>query len=648
MARHDAVEQYEQALKAGQKYYRSALQRGEYPYPLVLDQILPAPQALLRVDLGVMEIPVELVVGTRSAGRVTALAGNFMPLLPERTEFADKWIRLCVAQMDEGIRDPIQCWEYLGRFYVQEGNKRLSVLKSLGAPTVSAAVQRLVPPWSEDEEIRLYYAFLDFFRLARVYGVAMDHPRSYARLQAQLGFEADHVWTAEERRSFMTGYRWFREAFEKRNAADKLPIAPGEALLVWLQVFPFADTKGSPADLDRSLAAVWPDIRAQAESRPAEVSTQPSEAEKPLLTRLLGTGRVERVQAAFIYAFDPEESAWTRAHDHGRRYLERALGDKVDCRVYRADHHDFFAATEKAAAEGAHVIFATTPAMIDACRRTAALHREVRLLNCSLSRPYAGVRTYYSRTYESKFITGAIAGAMAAEDTVGYIANYPIVGVPADINAFALGVRLTNPRARVRLCWSCTEGDPLAELLSAGVTVISNRDATTPRHAHWAMDWGTYRLDADGGMLPLAVPCWNWGEFYVRVATAIREGMWRELPPDRTLGYWWGLDTGILDVQFSDALPEGVRALAQMLRDGISQGHVEPFRRRITDQAGVLRCNGDHAPTARELLDMDWLCDIVDGSIPAFDRLLPRSRELVRLLGVYRDELAPEKEAKQL
>ena len=31
-----------------------------------------------------------------------------------------------------------------------------------------------------------------------------------------------------------------------------------------------------------------------------------------------------------------------------------------------------------------------------------------------------------------------------------------------------------------------------------------------------------------------------------------------------------------------------------------------------------------------------------DGSIPAFDRLLPRSRELVRLLGVYRDELAPE------
>ena len=52
---------------------------------------------------------------------------------------------------------------------------------------------------------------------------------------------------------------------------------------------------------------------------------------------------------------------------------------------------------------------------------------------------YAGLRTYYSRIYESKFITGAIAGAMARNDTIGYIANYPIFGVPAGINAFALG-----------------------------------------------------------------------------------------------------------------------------------------------------------------------------------------------------------------
>ena len=41
---------------------------------------------------------------------------------------------------------------------------------------------------------------------------------------------------------------------------------------------------------------------------------------------------------------------------------------------------------------------------------------------------------------------------------------------------------------------------------------------------------------------------------------------------------------------------------------------------------------------------MDWLCDNVEGTIPAFDELLPNSQEMVRLLGVYRDKIPPETE----
>ena len=42
---------------------------------------------------------------------------------------------------------------------------------------------------------------------------------------------------------------------------------------------------------------------------------------------------------------------------------------------------------------------------------------------------------------------------------------------------------------------------------------------------------------------------------------------------------------------------------------------------------------------------MDWLCDCVDGGIPAFEELLPMSRNLARLQGVYRDQILPEKES---
>ena len=41
---------------------------------------------------------------------------------------------------------------------------------------------------------------------------------------------------------------------------------------------------------------------------------------------------------------------------------------------------------------------------------------------------------------------------------------------------------------------------------------------------------------------------------------------------------------------------------------------------------------------------MNWLCDYVDGSIPAYDELLPMARSIVRLQGIYRDELPVEKD----
>lgn len=49
---------------------------------------------------------------------------------------------------------------------------------------------------------------------------------------------------------------------------------------------------------------------------------------------------------------------------------------------------------------------------------------------------------------------GAIAGAMAENNKLAYIADYPIFGTIANINAFALGAKMINPRAEVYLEWS--------------------------------------------------------------------------------------------------------------------------------------------------------------------------------------------------
>ena len=86
--------------------------------------------------------------------------------------------------------------------------------------------------------------------------------------------------------------------------------------------------------------------------------------------------------------------------------------------------------------DGADLVFTTTPRLLNATLKSAVAHPKVGFYNCSACQPYSSVKSYYCRIYEGKFITGLIAGALADNDLIGYIGTYPIMGVPASINAF--------------------------------------------------------------------------------------------------------------------------------------------------------------------------------------------------------------------
>jgi basic membrane lipoprotein Med (substrate-binding protein (PBP1-ABC) superfamily) len=260
--------------------------------------------------------------------------------------------------------------------------------------------------------------------------------------------------------------------------------------------------------------------------------------------------------------------------------------------------------------------------------------------------PFSSVRTYYCRIFEGKFITGAIAGAMANNDRIGYIASYPIFGVPASINAFALGAQLTNPRARIDLRWSCQEGDPVKDFIDAGYQVISNRDVPTPFLNYQEFgEYGTYFVEEDRSLTPLASPCWLWGTFYERVIRSILGGTWEQNKESKAMNYWWGMDSGVIDIELSNKLPESMRYLTDMLRYSLQKGTLDIFHRQIIAQDGTIKNDGTRHFSPEELLRMDWLCDNIDGSIPKYDELLPFAKPMVRELGLYRKEIPPEKEA---
>lgn len=645
---NEAASQYTQAQKLGRKAQKEWTRRGEEPYLPALDDFLDESSIEKQVDLGILEIPMELIAGTKTSGRTTAFAPNFMPLLSEDSEFALKWRKLCMAHLsDEGITDPIRCYEYMGRFYVQEGNKRVSVLKSYGAISIRGHVIRLIPTHTEEEAVQRYYDFLEYYPLTRLYQVYFTRSGSFPKLQTALGYSSDHVWSDEDRRSFLSSFFYFNLALQRLQ--DKpLHITAADALLVFLQFYPFATIKHSSVDqLTQMLQKLWPDVKVLDQEDPISVSMEAESEETgwhfwdKIMTSVFPT----HLSIAFIHELTPEHSNWTRAHEEGRRQLEDTLGDQISTMTYAGvgSGEEAENAMVDAIHKGADVIFATTAPLIGLCRKLSLRYPYVKFLNCSISMPYTGVRTYYSRIYEGKFISGAIAGAICKSGHIGYVASYPIFGVPAGINAFALGAQLTNPNARVDLKWSCVGGNPLQELMEGGAEVISTLDIPLPGWENGC--WGTFRVLPNGSPQVLSSPYWDWGTFYVKLIKHILDGGWDSgSKSERAVNYWWGLESGVIGIEMTDALPQGVRRLAKLLQQSISNGSFSPFTQRIRAQDGTLMTDGTTDLTTEQLLHMDWLCNRVDGSIPTYEELLPQSRRIVRLQGIYRDQIPPEKE----
>ena len=641
MTLQEVHEEYNHALRQGQKEYKELVAADKDPYPAVLDDILETIPDCYEIEIGLVEIPAALIVGTKSAGRVSAFTASFRPLLKIDSEFARKWIALCQSHLsDEGIRDPILCYEYLGKFYVQEGNKRVSVLRHFGAPRIPGMVIRVVPPVSTDPKIIAYHEFLEFYKAAGLYDVQFRRPGDYAKLLSHLGKKPGEPWTLQEKKTFTAYFHYFREAFH----SQKQPVTdttPAEALLLWLQLYPFQDLgKLSGTELKTTLAQLWEDVASA--SQPSAVKTEPEKAKSGILERIMAPS-TDHVNVAFIHQLDIAASAWVLSHEEGRKYLEQTLPDQVTVRSYFNANTSELAEEllEKAIDEGAQVVFTTAPNLSRVTLKMAVKHPKVRFLNCSVNTHFSSIRSYYGRMYEAKFITGAIAGAMAQENRIGYISSSPIFGEVASINAFALGAQLTNPRAEIDLRWSCVEGSPQADFFRDGIRVVSNRVAPSENRMYLDFcSYGTYLMDDRGTLIPLATPLWVWGKFYEHVVRAVLAGTRKDEQADgRAVNYWWGMDSGVIGIQLSDKLPEGVRTLAKLLRRGLNSGSIDPFFRKVISQNGTVKNDGSRTFTPDELLTMDWLCSNVVGDIPGYEELLPMARPLVRELGIYRDTI---------
>ena len=628
---------YKEAVKLGQKEVRARLAKDEDPYLPALDDIIPPEKALTGVPLGVMQIPVWFIVGTKTSGRLNAFAANFLPIIDEGTEFADKWETLYRSHISEGIREPIKVYEYLNRYYVEEGNKRVSVLKYCGAYSVPANVTRIMPERDGSEEVQLYYEYLDFNRYSKINFIEITKRGGYRDLLRAMGKPFDEYWTIDEQRRFSGAYYYFEKAYVE-NGGDKLKITVGDAMLTYIRIYGYTELENAgEAEIRINLRRIWEEIALNEKDDMIELKTAPSEEKKQsVLSKVLPISRPAKLKAAFIYDIAPEKSGWVSDHEMGRKHAQTVLGDKVDTSVYLCEKRSVAETLEKAIVDGNTLIFTISPRMLDDSLRAAVKYPDVIVMNCSLNTSHRYVRTYYTRMYEVKFILGVLAGSLTQSGRLGYVCDYPIYGQIAGINAFALGAQMANPRAKVFLEWSSVKGakEAALSLNRQHIHIISSQDT-----ARYSQDdrrsFGLSHIGHDKTDL-LAVPVWKWGVYYEKILRSTLDKTIKSeyINTARALNYYWGMSAGVVDVEYAPALPLASRRYADFFRSSLISGVGKPFLTPFYTQSGEIIGSRQSELTLEQIISMDYLVDNVVGSIPTYDELSPVGQETVDMVGI--------------
>lgn len=632
------IEDYDKANKLAIRDFRYKTSKGMYPYLQVLDEILSYTHISSEINLGLVDIHLNQIVGTKTAGRTNAFASNFMPLLAKDSEFAAKWCRLYEAHVEEGIRDPVKVYEFMNRFYVEEGNKRISVLKFCDAVTTTAQVIRIMPEQDDSDESKIYYEFLDFYEKTGINYLNFTQLGSYAKTTELIGAEPDQTWTDEQKERFRSSYIHFTQGFEKKGG-NKLSLTLGDAFLLYLNIYGYEDLQEKNyATIQQEITKIWNDFVFFPQKPEVKlIMNVEVDAEKKTLAKRILPQTSEPLKVAFIHGKTAETSSWTYGHDLGRSHLEETLGEQVEIRSYfEADTPEReVECFEQAIADGNTVIFSTSPKFLNTSIKYAINNPKLEILNCSLNTSCKHVRTYYGRLHEAKFLIGAIAGIMSQSDKIGYIADYPIYGMIANINAFALGAKMVNPRSKVYLEWSKLKPE-LAHKTNPDISLsfISGEDFIKPKEG--SARFGLYNSNGES-LVNLATPIWNWGVFYEKTVKSILNGTWKQEVPkgkNESINYWWGMSSGMIDVICSNRLPSGTAHLIEHLKKSICSGEFNPFSGTIFSQDGLVYNGTEEGIGSEDIVTMDWLADNIIGSIPTMDDLVEDARTIVQVQGV--------------
>ena len=625
---------YEQALKLGKHAWNQKVSKGESGYLRTLDSMLQKGDVVTEYPLGLVEIPIHKIVGTYTHSRSVSFAHNYMPIMDSKSEFAIKWMNLYNYHIESGIADPIKVYEYLNRFFVIEGNKRVSVLKFVNGTTINGQVIRLIPKRNpEDKTNTIYYEYIQFYKETKINSIWFTEVGRFTELLGYIKQYRKMMKDEESDKLFLSNcYRPFRQIYHTLLDTE-LEITTGDAFLTFLKIY------GLPKEITvekhrNQIRNVINELKIiHLDENYVETDGMQIGKKKRVfssLTELVIPKKV--VKIAFVYAKSPTSSGWTYAHELGRLHIENIFKGQIQTSKVESVPEDGLAYnTFKALAEsGIDVIFSTNPTFLVPALKAAMEYKHVKFFHCAVTHSYKTLTLYYGRIHEARYILGMIAGAMTQTNIIGYVAPYPISEVVSSINAFTLGALAVNPYVKVKALWTNRWDNPeeskkVARILQElGADIISNEDLPIPGDI--TKEYGVYRIHHENGKKThYAMAIWNWGLFYEQVIQNILNGTLKTIVNnDVPINFWQGLNNGIVDVLYSNRnMNTPMKNLIESVKKSIVDNEFNIFQGPIYDQNGILRANLGETLDYDQIIHMDWLIEGVEGVIPDIKTLTP-------------------------
>jgi len=355
-------------------------------------------------------------------------------------------------------------------------------------------------------------------------------------------------------------------------------------------------------------------------------------------------------KVAQVYTSPTTDKGWSWAHEQSFLAIKKDL-PWVDLSIRKDSVPDDNAQAvtdllESMVQQGAKAVYTTSFGFMEPTRTVAKRHPDVAFFHASgfpsPSDP-PNIGYYFGTIEEGRYITGEVAGmAVDPGANIGYVAAHPIPEVFRGENAFALGVKKTNPTAKVYNKWTLTWFDPKLEqdaaqsLLDPPIRaqlLAQHQDSPAAQLAAQAAGKLGIAYDADmNDVAPKATltsPVWNWTVHNKPTIQAVCTGAWTKdgkvvIPPEYK--NWTGtFKDGTIGVA-----PLNMNALANHpRRDQIKKLYDDEvaafksgqknfeviFTGPIKDNTGQMRIEGK--PDVAKLYDENgqWFVDNVVGTV---------------------------------